>query len=71
MKYNVNELAKEYSKKENFPKDKHTKNTADIISNSQLNAYTDNDYLSLMYELNQLYNVVDSLTLTEKFILGD
>lgn len=71
MKYNVNELAKEYSKKENLPKDKHPKNTADIISNSQLNAYTDNDYLSLMYELNQLYNVVDSLTLTEKFILGD
>lgn len=71
MKYNVDKLAKEYSKKKNPPKDKHTKNTADAISNSQLNAYTDNDYLSLMYELNQLYNVVDSLTLTEKFILGD
>lgn len=71
MKYNVNKLAKEYSKNGTTPKDKHTKNTADTISNSQRSAYTDNDYLSLMRELNQLYDVVDSLTITEKFILGD
>ena len=71
MKNNKNELGKEYSKKKNLTKNKKNKKTADTISISQLNAYTDNDYLSLMYELNQLYNVVDSLTLTEKFILGD
>ena len=71
MKYNVNKLSNEYAKIDKSPKEKHSKNTTDTISNSQLYAYTDNDYLSLMRELNQLYDVVDSLTLTEKFILGD
>ena len=71
MKYNIKKLQNEFANSGKTPKEDMPKYTPDAISNSSLTAYTDNDYLSLMRELNQLYDVVDSLTLTEKFLLGD
>lgn len=71
MKYNIKKLQNKYANLDKTPKENLTKHTPDTISNYSPTAYTDNDYLSLVRELNQLYDVVDSLTLTEKFILGD
>ena len=79
MKCKVKILAKNYAKKQakidtpkshNQASQEHKKFDAEN-ANFDTYAYTEYGYVSMMKKLDELYDIVDSIPITEKFLSGD
>jgi len=68
MKYNIKELAIKYSE---FLTEREIDVSFDISQSFNLNTYNEYTYIKLMHQLDMLYNHIDSLEITEKFLKGD
>ena len=68
MKYSVSELAKHYSE---FLQDFEIETKRPTMPTFKTKAYNEYEYISLMQELNQIFDLVDDLHITEKFLKGE